>query len=453
MFSQAESIQNRGYDGCGFSLFDMDARVIRTFRERGKVADAFERNVGAKDIISDRGIFNNRYRTTGDTNPDNLQPIVAGGVVVSHNGNVFNYRGLAEEHGIALKDDDSDTHVMAQIIKQAGSLEKGVRVLAEEALGAFNLVAMDENGVVAAYRDPWGYHPLFMGRKGNSTYFASEEPGIYALKIYGTEELMPGDLILTDGTSIGKLSVKPKRTKSGIPIKESMCAFELPYFMRPGGSFNGLLGSRFREDAGGRLAEMDGFPNDGTYVVSPILNSGEHYAIGYSRQSGIPMARAFLFNPDMSRLYMQEDKMKALGLSPKKLARLKNMVVPEIVRGKKIIVTDDSIVTGSTVPELMEDLFDAGAKEVHLRIGTSPITSSCHMGLNHSDKTKLKAVNSARTQPANLEELEENVRRSIDPRLNSLHYLPMDDFRRLLGDRGDHCFGCFTGVYPVPIQS
>ncbi|MBI4167877.1 MAG: hypothetical protein HY515_02875 [Candidatus Aenigmarchaeota archaeon] len=454
MFGQAVSIQNRGYDGCGFSLLDESAHVIRTYKGEGKVTTVFQEYSVAEQVNSNRGIFNNRYKTTGDVNPRNLQPITAGGFVVSHNGNVFNYRRLAEEHGITLEKDDSDTHVIAQIIKQAGSFESGVRALAEGALGAFNLVAMDADGVVAAYRDPWGYHPLFAGRKGDSVYFASEEPGIYAVGIYDTEELKPGDLWLTDGKHTEKFSVRPPHTKSRVPIAERLCSFELPYFMRPGGSFNGILGSDFREAAGERLAMLDEFPNDGRHIVSPILNSGDHYAIGYSRGSGLPLRKAFIYNPDMTRIYMQWDKMTALGLTPQELAALKNMANPRIVKGKKVIVTDDSIVRASTIPKLVEELFAAGAEEVHVRIGTPPIISSCHMGLDHSDKTKLSAVRAVENpETAEIEEIQEKVRLSLNPAPTSLRYLPLQDFKELLGDRNNHCFACFTGKYPFPLTN
>ncbi len=452
MFRGAVSIQNRGYDGCGFSLFDLDNRTIRTYKGPGKVANVFTANLTASKVRSDRGIFNNRYRTTGDTNPENIQPITAGGYAVSHNGNVFNSRRLADEHGIQVADSDSDTHVLAEIIRKAGTIRDGIGVLAKEALGAFNLVVMDANGMVGVYRDPWGYHPLFAGRRGKSVYFASEEPGIHALGIYNAEELQPGELWLTDGICTEKFSIKPPKTKSNIPIRTSKCSFELPYFMRPGGSFDGILGSKFREDVGARLAELDGFHDDGQHIVIPILNSGRHYAMGYSKRSGIPMAEGFAGNTDMSRLYMEEDKMAGLGVTAQEMAALKNMPVPRIVKGKKVIVTDDSIVRAGTLPELMKDLFDAGAEEVHVRIGTPPIISSCHMGLNHSDITKLRAARAVEhPQTAPLEEIEESVRIGIDGRIKSLRYLPMKDFKTLLGDKDDHCFGCFTGSYPIPI--
>ncbi|MBI1972226.1 MAG: hypothetical protein HYS53_02900, partial [Candidatus Aenigmarchaeota archaeon] len=425
MFFEAVSIQNRGYDGCGFSLYDTDTNTIRTYRGTGKVAVVFSEHPEAAKVRSDRGIFSNRYRTTGDTNPGNLQPIVAGGFVVSHNGNVPNFRRIAEEHGIEVNGQDSDTKVIAEIIRQTGSITTGVRAVAEEALGAFNLVVMDANGVVGAYRDPWGYHPLFMGRNGKSVYFASEEPGIYAMGIHDTEELGPGDLILTDGASTEKISIRPKLTKSGVRIRESMCAFELPYFMRPGGSFNRILGMEYRERAGRRLAEQDNFPNDGKHIVVPILNSGRHYAVGYSAGSGIPMVEGFLGNTDMSRLYMEEDKMAALGITPQGMAARKNMVIPKLIRGKKVIVTDDSIVRAGTLPKLIDALFDVGAEEVHPRIGTPPIMWSCHAGLNHSDRTKLRAFRAvSNPERAALEEIEERVRIGLDPRIKSLRYLP-----------------------------
>ncbi len=454
MFKQAVSIQNRGYDGCGFSLYDLDTHSLSTYRGEGKVAPVFLENAHEAQVRSDRGIFSNRYKTTGDVSPRNLQPISAGGYAVSHNGNVFNFRRLAKEHRIAVEEGDSDTHVIAQIIQKEGNFEKGLHILAEEALGAFNLVAMDSDGVVAAYRDPWGYHPLFMGRKGGSVYFASEEPGIYAVGIYDTEELKPGDLWLTDGERTEKFSIRPPRTKSRIPIAESVCAFEIPYFMRPGGSFNGIIGADFREAAGERLASLDRFPNDGTYIVSPIFNSGDHYAIGYSRGSGIPTKKAFMYNPDMTRLYMQNDKMAALGLTPQELAALKNMANPRVVKGKKVIVADDSIVRASTIPKLVKDLFEAGAEEVHVRIGTPPIISSCHMGLDHSDRTKLSVVKAVENpETADIEEVQEKVRLSLNPAPMSLRYISLADFKELLGDRGNHCFGCFTGEYPFPLAS
>jgi amidophosphoribosyltransferase len=218
MFRVAVSTQNRGYDGCGFSVFDLDNGEIRTYRRDGKVTDAFSDHVEAAEIRSDRGIFGTRYITAGDANPNNLQPIAAGGYVVAHNGNILNSRELAKEYGIHVEDPDSDTKVIAEIIRRAGTIEDGIRCLAGEAVGAFNLVVMDSKGLVGAYKDPWGYHPLFGGFKedGNgrkSVYIASEEPGIYALEIYDTTEFKSGELWLIGGANVEKKSIKPAKTK------------------------------------------------------------------------------------------------------------------------------------------------------------------------------------------------------------------------------------------------
>ncbi len=464
MFRTAVSTQNRGYDGCGFSIYDLDSGTIRTYRRDGKVTDAFSNHVEAAEIRADRGIFGTRYITAGDANPSNLQPIAAGGYVVAHNGNILNSRELAKEYGVRVEDSDSDTRVIAEIIRSVGDIEDGIRCLAKEAIGAFNLVVMDSEGVIGAYKDPWGYHPLFGGFKEDdkgrrSVCVASEEPGLYALEIYETNEFKPGELWLTDGVNIEKKMIRPDKTKESaafpsIPIRESACPFELSYFMRPAGSFNGVLVPEFRERVGKRMTERDGFPNNGDYIIVPVHDSGRHYAIGYSEASGIPLELAgFLGNRDMSRLYMQEDKMAKLGLNAQEMAALKNMPNPKIVKGKKVIVKDDSIVHAGTIPRLIRNLYAAGAEEVHLRIGAPPIISSCHMGMNHSDISTLRAANAMkRLQAVTLEGIEEEVRAGLNPRLNSLHYLPLGDYKELLNDRGNYCFGCFTGAYPFPAE-
>ncbi len=462
LLGSAVSVQNRGYDGCGFSFF-LKNGTIRTYRGTGKVIDTFWNNMDAASTDSDRGIFNNRYITAGDANPNNLQPMIAGGFAIAHNGNVYNSGELARRHGIEVNGNDSDTRVIAEMIRLAGTIEGGIRWLAEEAIGAFNLVVMDEHGVVGAYRDPWGYHPLFGGHKADDNgkelvCVASEKPAIYALKIYKPEEFKPGELWLMDGTKTERKIIRPERTKEypgsrSVPVVESICPFEISYFMRPGGSFNGISIPKFREDVGARMVRRDNFPNNGDYIVAPVHDSGRHYGIGYSRASGILLElSAFLANRDMARQYMEENKKARLGLTPQQMARLKNLVNPEIVKGKKVIVTDDSIVRAGTLPELIQDLFDAGAEEVHLRIGTPPIIAPCHMGMNHSDASTLRAANAMRRLTATtLERIEEEVRTGLNPRLNSLHYLPMGDYKELLHDHGNYCLGCFTGAYPFPL--
>ncbi|MFH1105830.1 MAG: hypothetical protein V1731_01295 [Candidatus Aenigmatarchaeota archaeon] len=453
LFKIAISTQNRGYDGCGFSIYDLSRRAIVTYSGEGKVVNVFSANAGASVANSVSGFFNNRYRTTGDVTPDNLQPLKSGDIAVSHNGNVWNYRELAREYGVEINGQDSDTKVLAKMIEKSGDVRNGIKLLAEEALGAFNLITMDGEGTVAAYRDPWGFHPLFGGRKGKATYFSSESPGIMALNVYDAEEFKPGELWVVKGSEVQKEIVRPSRTKSRIPIKTRMCPFEDSYFLRPGGIFNGRLVSKFREEVGEELAERDRFPNDGSYLVVAILNSGRHYARGYSRRSGIPMAEGFMGNTDMSRLYMEEDKMERLGLSSQDMAALKNMPVPQIIRGKKLIVVDDSIVRAGTLPRLVENLFEAGAEEANLRIGTPPIRWPCHMGFNHSDSKKLRATQTNGHQDhVDLVVVEERVKASLNPKLTSLHYLPIESYKRLLGNHDDHCFGCFTGDYPFPLS-
>ncbi len=457
MFRIGVSDQNRGYDGCGFSLYDYETNTTRTYRGENRVVDVFSANVDASEVPSTRGILGIRYRTAGDVNSHNIQPIIAGGYAVAHNGNILNIKDIAKRHNIQAAYSDSDTRVIAELIKQSGSIERGIEIISEEALGAYNLAIMDPNGKIGFYRDPWGFHPLFGGIKGGSVYAASEEAGIHSLEIYNPVEFKPGELWIVNGDHLEKKYVKPNTVTTGkglTPVKMSICPFELSYFMRPGGSFNGTLVSKFREDAGERMAERDRFPNNGEYIVVPVHDSGRHYAVGYNRASGMRMEIAGLLgNRDMSRLYMQEEKMAKLGLDAQEMAALKNMPTPAIIRGKKVVVTDDTIVRAGTTPRIVRNLHAAGAKEIHLRICAPPIISSCHMGSNHSDASKLRARRAVENPiGVSLEEIEEKVRLSIDQNLTSLHYLPMEDYIELLNDDGDHCFGCFTGHYPFPIE-
>lgn len=457
MFRIGTSTQNRGYDGCGIALYNEEAGRIETYKGSGRVVNAFLANLKASEVNARSGIISLRYRTTGDVSESNLQPVdVEGDIALSHNGNVFNYRELAKRHGITVEDGDSDSKALAEIIRKSGDLEKGLRAVAEEALGAFNLIVMNQEGTVAVYRDPWGFHPLFKGSRNGATYFASETPALTALHIadQDIEQLGPGELWLVNGKYSEKKIIRPERTKSGISIVESFCPFELSYFMRPDGKYDRELVRRFRERVGARLAQKNGVPYDNRTIVVPVMYSGEPYGIGYSRESGIPMEKGLSLNPDMARLYMEEDKLNALGVSPEGMAFLKNMPVEEIIRGKRLIVVDDSIVRAGTLPALLNYLFEAGAEEINLRIGTPPIISPCHMGFNHSDEKRLRAALAlAKIMSNRLEDIEEGVRKSLHPRLASLHYLPIEDYMELLNDRGNHCFGCFTGNYPFPLTS
>lgn len=423
------ALQHRGQEACGLTVLkDGD---LRTFKKEGLVLDAFKQIEDPEDFMGNAAIGHTRYATTGDGSSKNIQPLYTLNKFgkpyfsIAHNGNLIEIDELRED----LKAKDlpflatSDTEVMLRAIQLHSdkSIPDAVREMAKLVKGAYSVLLL-VNNKLAAFRDPNGIRPLCMGKIGEDVYvFASESCALDAVGAKFERDLKPGELVLCteDGIESHMITEEPK---------QKMCAFEYIYFARPDSVLEGKEVYDLRVESGRKLYEQS--PVDADIVIG-VPDSGVPSAIGYSEASGIPFRPILVKNRYMSRSFIvptQEMRERVVNL---KL----NPIVPKI-RGKRLVILDDSIVRGTTSRLLIKILKEAGAKEIHFRSASPPIIAPCFLGVDMPTKKDLISANKT------LEELREYL--DVD----SIDFLSVPNLVDLLKSK-NHCFGCFTEKYPV----
>ena len=422
------ALQHRGQESAGIAVSDGDR--VMAMKDMGLVNQVFD-EPKLSALRGRAAIGHTRYSTTGSTVWRNAQPVVQHGqgrtIALGHNGNLTNTTTLRDElreQRVRLHS-TSDTEVIAALIaRHEGDLEEAVVGTMARIEGAFAGVVLSENQVVG-FRDPDGIRPLVVGRLDDAVVLASET---CALDIIGAEverELEPGEVIVIDERGARyRQAVEPR---SG-----SLCIFEFIYFARPDTTLQeqGLYDARTR--MGKRLAAEAPVEAD---VVIPVPDSGTPAAIGYAQASGIPFGEGLVKNRYVGRTFIQPDQ----GLRDRGV-KLKFNVLPAALRGKRVVVVDDSIVRGSTTRKLVAMLFEAGAREVHLRISSPPIISPCFYGIDMADQDQLIAA--GRTN--------EEVRDKLGA--TTLAHLSLDGLQAATGQSEDRfCRACLTGEYPTEI--
>jgi amidophosphoribosyltransferase len=375
-----------------------------------------------------------RYSTTGSTAWRNAQPVVqhASGrtIALGHNGNLTNTTELRSElrgNRVRLQS-TSDTEVIAALIArhESGDLEQSIADAMNRIEGAFAAVVLTENAV-AGFRDPDGIRPLVVGRLDDAFVLASETCALDIIGARVERELAPGELVVIDEHG-------PRFRQAVAPRSTSLCIFEYIYFARPDSNMQGEDLHDARGRMGEQLAEEAPVEAD---VVIPVPDSGTPAAVGFARRSGIPFGEGLVKNRYVGRTFIQPDQ----GLRERGV-RLKFNVLPSVLRGQRVVVVDDSIVRGSTTRKLVQMLFEAGAREVHLRISSPPIISPCFYGIDMADQNELLA--SGRT----IEQVRERLGAT------SLAYLSLDGLQRSTGQGSDRfCRACLTGEYPTQIPA
>ncbi len=389
-----------------------------------------------------RGVIgHNRYSTAGGSLACNAQPLmesyVAGQVAVAHNGNLVNagaLRARFEEAG-HLFHTTSDTEVIVHLLasphqqKTPDPLAATLRRLQ----GAFSLVFLFPDRIEAA-RDPWGWRPLVLGRTQDGHWVVASET--VALDVIGAElirEIEPGEIItITDPTPANPTGLSTRRFAE-VADRPAYCIFEHVYFANPASTIFGQNVQSVREALGEALAREAHVPAD--YIV-PMPDSGRSAANGYARASGIPYREAIVPNRYVGRTFIKptQDQRNAA-------VRLKLNVIAEIVRGKRVIVVDDSIVRGTTTKAKMDQIRAAGAKEIHLRISCPPIKHPCFFGVDFAEPTQLIAHN------RNIEE----IRKFLG--VDSLHYLSLQGLLSCVNKPAAHyCTACYSGDYRIDIE-
>jgi amidophosphoribosyltransferase len=427
------ALQHRGQESAGIAAFD--GRVINSKKNVGLVSQVFS-EADIESLAGSLAIGHNRYSTTGSSNVRNAQPFLIdsrhGPIALAHNGNIVNageIRRRLLNKGVGLTS-ASDTELM--IMDLAGSEKKTwisrIRAAMGSWIGAFSFVALTQEGVFAA-RDPWGLRPLAYGFTAEKAFVAASETcALSTLGCHEIHEIGAGQIVSCDVRGVVKVSDRPKTAKAG---RRASCVFEFIYFSRPDSVWNGLSVHEVRRRFGEELARTS--PADSDLVI-PVPDSSISAAIGYSAASGIPYGEAFVKNRYIGRTFIEPTTfLRKRGVS------LKFNVLHDSVRGKRIVVIDDSIVRGNTIRPLVALLRNAGAKEVHVRVSSPPVKFSCMMGVDMGERRDLIA---------NLLPLPGMAKWSG---ADSLAYLSLESVGRAVGDIGDYCTACFSGDYPFDV--
>ena len=427
------ALQHRGEESCGIAV-NTDG-VISYHKQPGLVSEVFTNEVLDKLPEGNMSIGHVRYSTKQTAKKENAQPIVIrhkkGNLAVAHNGNVTNAIELKQEleDNGAIFTTTSDTEVICHIIVKerlkASSTEEAIANTMKVLKGAYSLVIMSPQKLIAC-RDPQGFRPLCMGKLGEDIIFASES---CALDICGAEfirDVKPGEIVVVKDGKIESIEYDTKE-------KKGMCVFEYIYFARPDSVLEGMSVHEFREKTGRYLAKQNPVEAD---IVAAVPDSGVDAALGYSKESKIPYDLVFTKSKYIGRTFIQNTQNKRKKLVALKLNPLKNTI-----KGKRIVLIDDSIVRGTTLAGIVKTLRKAGAKEIHLRISSPEFIDVCYFGTDIDSKENLIAT--GRT----VEEIREILG------ADTLEYLSIDNLKEISKDcnMDGFCMGCFTGKYPIEV--
>lgn len=424
------ALQHRGQESTGIVAGDkgnMHAEI-----GMGLVADVYNEN-NLKKLSGNCAIGHNRYSTTGDSKLSNAQPFLIryaeGSLALAHNGNLVNadkLRADLEAAGSIFRstnDSEVIVHLIAQI-KEGSFADRVVQALSQ-VRGAYSLLLMTEDEIVAV-RDPHGFRPLCLGKLDGGYVVASESCVMDLIEADFIREIEPGELLVINKNGL----------QSFFPFAKASpkhCVFEHIYFARPDSFLFGADVYTVRKYMGRCLAKE--WPVEADLVV-PVPDSGVLSAIGYSEESGIPFEMGLIRNHYVGRTFIEpQSQIRHFGV------KVKLNAVKHVIKGKRIVIIDDSIVRGTTSRKIVRMLRDAGAKEVHVRISSPPNLHPCYYGIDTPDKSALIASSH------NLEEIRQFI--SAD----SLHYLSIDLMMEVFGmHKGNFCRACFDGNYPVPIE-
>ena len=425
------SLQHRGQESAGIVAIDDDG-TARVARKMGLVSDGFDgATVGSLD--GSLAIGHTRYSTAGSSTIDNAQPVLVrfrgGHIALAHNGNLTNAtelrHELENEGSIFSSTMDSEVLVHRLAKSSAEAPEAKLAEALQGVEGAYSLLVVIGNTLLAA-RDPRGWRPLVIGRTPDGAYVAASET--CALDIVSASvvrEVEPGEIAAFDGTGIR--SLKP------LDRKESRrCVFEYVYFSRPDSRVFGGSVDRARRALGRRLATE--CPAPSAELVFSVPDSSNSAALGFAEQSGLPLELALIRNHYVGRTFIQPTQ---AGRDAK--VKVKYNAVREVLDGKSVVMVDDSIVRGTTTRGLVAMVRAAGAREVHMRVSSAPITGPCYYGIDTPNREELIAANMTTEQIA--------AHIGVD----SLGYLSLDGMLESVpdGPRG-FCHACFSGDYPTP---
>ncbi len=424
------ALQHRGQESCGIVVND-DGLFV-SHKDLGLVSEVFSKETLASFPQGTMAVAHTRYGTTGASNRTNCQPIEVnhqkGRMAIAHNGNLSNASALrsALELTGAIFHTSSDTETIAYIVTKerlcAPSIEEALSRAMTKLEGAYSLILMSPRKLICA-RDPFGFRPLCFGKTEDGVYIvASESCALRAVGARFIRDVEPGEILIFSREGIESRREHCKKQH------KKLCVFEYIYFARPDSVIDGRSVHTARIKAGEILAKTHPVPAD---LVIGVPDSGLDAAIGYSRFSGIPYGIGLIKNKYIGRTFIApEDRLDQVNL--------KLSAVEEAVKGKRIVLIDDSIVRGTTSGRIVSLLRDAGAKEIHMRVSAPPFLYPCYYGTDIDSKEDLIACHHS------VEEIAKII--GVD----SLGYLPIESLEALAGNR-DYCSSCFDGRYPTAI--
>ena len=423
------ALQHRGQESAG--IVTSDGKNFRQHKGMGLVSQIFNGDV-LHDLVGNIAVGHTRYSTTGSSQLKNAQPLTVdcarGQIAIAHNGNLTNASKLRDELEArgSIFQTTVDSEIILHLLAQPdanGSKNPFVHTL-RKIEGAYSLVIMTEKELIGA-RDPFGFRPLCIGKLGDAYVLASETCALDLIHAKFIRDVEPGEIVVINEQGLTSLQAFPEQER------RAFCIFEYVYFARPDSNIANRNVYKVRVDMGRELARE--FPIKADVVV-PVPDSGNCAALGYSLESGIPFEMAFVRNHYVGRSFLQPSQ-----LIRDFNVRVKLNLISELVKGKRVIVVDDSIVRGTTCKARVNNLKEAGAKEVHVLVSCPPHMNPCVYGIDFPDRSKLMAANHS---------LEE-IRKYLNA--DSLYYLSQDGMVKATGlPKNSFCMACYDGNYPVP---
>ena len=429
------ALQHRGQESCGIAV--NNNRDITHYKDMGLVNDVFNESILQK-LNGTMAVGHVRYSTTGESLRENAQPLVLryvkGNIALAHNGNLVNKPELEQSLSVsgAIFQTTTDTEMIAYTIAKerlnTGSIEQAVENTIAHLVGAFSLIVMSPQKLIAA-RDPWGFKPLCMGRKGDAIVFASETCALDSIGAEFERDLEPGEIVVVNKGDVTTINTYMNKHP------HSMCIFEYLYFARPDSIIEGQAAHDSRVLAGKYLAQEH--PADADVVIG-VPDSGLSAAMGFAQESGIPYGIGFVKNKYIGRTFIQPTQEMRENSVMIKLNVLKSTVA-----GKRVVMVDDSIVRGTTSRRIVSLLRKCGATEVHVRSSAPPFKFPCYFGTDVPSQDQLIACR----YNSNMDEICKAIG------ADSIGFLSIEALKNIIPDaRCQYCDGCFSGNYPVDVN-
>jgi len=423
------ALQHRGQESAG--IVTCHNGEFFKYHGMGLVPQVFNPQI-LHDLVGNMAVGHTRYSTTGSSHIRNAQPLTVdcmrGQIAVAHNGNLTNaakLRDELEEHGLVFQTTvDSEIIIMMLAQPVIGGVENTIVQTLRCIEGAYSLIIMTEKELIGA-RDPFGFRPLALGRLNGSWVLASESVAFDQIRAEFVRDVEPGEIVIINEKGLVSIQAFPEHKR------RAFCIFEYVYFARPDSTISGRSVYGVRKEMGRQLAREYPLAAD---LIVPVPDSGVCAALGYSEQSGVPFEMAFIRNHYVGRSFLQPTQ-----LIRDFDVRVKLNLISSLVKNKRVVIVDDSIVRGTTCKARVKTLKEAGAKAVHVLVSCPPHMNPCVYGIDFPDRSKLMAANHS---------LDE-ICRYLNA--DSVHYLSQEGMVKATGlAKESFCMACYDGQYPVP---